>query len=106
MCIVCLHTGECLYALSVFHFRVSLCCDAILCIVEEIHVFTGMFVNCKFCGCDYVVGQVYAPKSLSVHLRGASGFSGICVCCGATTYTDGRTRVFGWNSECGWAFLV
>lgn len=56
MCIVCLHIGECLYVLSVFYFRVSLCCDVILCIVEEIYVFIGMFVNCKFCGCDYVVG--------------------------------------------------
>lgn len=46
----------------VSHFIVSLCHDAVQCIAEEIYALTGMPVNFKCCGGDYVLGQV---KSIS-----------------------------------------
>lgn len=45
-----------------------MCCVAILCIEGEIYVFTGISVNSKFCGCDYVVGQIYDLKGLTEYL--------------------------------------
>lgn len=31
-------------------------------------MFTGISVNSKFCGCDYVVGQIYDLKGLTEYL--------------------------------------
>ena len=54
--------------IQVFYLRVNVCCVAILCIEGEIYVFTGISVNSKFCGCDYVVGQTYDLKGLTEYL--------------------------------------
>jgi len=65
---VCVYAGESLCERLVFHSRVSPCYDANLCTTEEIYVFLGTPMNCKFCECDYVVGQVSALKGLPAHL--------------------------------------
>ena len=68
-------------------------------------MFTGIPVNSKFCGCDYVLGQIYALKGLTVYLGWVSGFSGVCVCHGASLCIDGRICAFGWSSVHAWADL-